>query len=170
MTELGRVTASFAQAEAGLRAVLGELMNPATEVGDAVCSHVSFRRSLDLLASLVRHACGEGVELSFTLDLIDRAGRAADRRNSLIHCEWWTTVSPGDDRHGVTRRRIRARGKAGLTYEWEKMEPEDLRAAAEEIEEVSRGFADLYAHLRQSGFLTTEPLEWEGWTSALNKG
>ena len=169
VAELGRVTESFAQAEAGLRAILRELVTSDMEVGDAVCSHLSFRRSLDLLASLVRLACGEGAELVFALDLIDKAGKAADRRNSLIHCEWWHSMSSGDEAHRVTTRRIKARGKAGLRYEWEDMEPEDLRAAVEQIKEVSKGFADLYAHLRQNGFMTTEPLEWEGWTSPIGK-
>jgi len=129
LIELGRITAAFSSLEAVVSAGIQMAIGPDQSIGRIVASQLSFKRSAELLSALLRKRIGEGDEFQELQETIKEALMAEDRRNQIIHSDWW----PGDDEN--TSRRIKSvvRIKKGLVSQTETLSAQDLGSIAEII-------------------------------------
>jgi hypothetical protein len=106
---LGNLVITFAQAEAALIEIITEL-NGGDEDDEKAASTLVGRGQRDPIREIIQSSGFQGFELEDLTENLEAFWEAKDKRNRLIHDEWWVGLDE-DDRVGIGTRGI-PRGKS----------------------------------------------------------
>ena len=148
LAAIGRVSVNFALLEFQLAEALRAALGADMSAGRIVIAHLSFRRMLDVLASLARLRLANDPRLDDLEDVLSAASAAEDSRNQLLHSTWIA----GAPHQEVSRFKTTAKRAKGLEIQAEAVSVDRINATAEQIAEATFDMAEV-----QYWFTRTEP-------------
>lgn len=130
---IGKITIAFAELESWLSSFIWALMVPFSEqhIGQMVTAEMSFSRKLDLLASLFQYRCKDIQERDKLKALVTKLTKLEQERNTVQHSLW---ICQSDDPEEVTRLKITAKRKHGLSHAKEVLTSQPLEDLAQELQ------------------------------------
>lgn len=137
---LGRVTAHFTALEGQLKHLATLLVSEADqELGQILTAEMSFRGIVTLVSALSLHGLKDRALRTKIESLLTRAAAVEDRRNRVIHSEWW----PGESDEVRIRWKTTARKGKGLVHTTEVMRASDIEEIAVEASAVAAGIGKI---------------------------
>jgi hypothetical protein len=130
---LGQITANFTILEDFLKSLITDLIGYDSTIAKIITCELSFRKLVDLLATISAYRIADEEKLKTMKQIISRAGEVENKRNTVVHSGWTFGRSAGS----VTRIKTTAKRKHGLRSHEEPMETATLYAIADEIAELS---------------------------------
>lgn len=142
--QIGEVTVAFQTLEFYVRVGVVSFLGEDETIGLIATSGLSFRSLCQLLEALYHHRACSADRLKKLADLLERARKAEERRNAIMHSTW--LISPGDtrDARDVVRLNIKAKSGKGLTIQTEHIKPDQIRQLSDELWELGRALKALY--------------------------
>ena len=134
---IGKITIAFAELESWLSSFIWALMVPFSEqhIGQMVTAEMSFSKKLDLLVSLFQYRCKDIQERETLKTLIKKMADLEQQRNTVQHSLW---INQSDNPEEVTRLKITAKRKHGLSHAKEVWTSQQLEELAQKLQvEVS---------------------------------
>jgi hypothetical protein len=156
LAELGRLSANSATLERATKNLIAYFLDNDPWIGEIVTASLTLPKALDVLDALVRYRSEDKAILDQVKDALDKAARAHERRNSLIHARWssQTIVKDGHTLVAAMRTRTTVKRNRGVSPpEFQPMSVADLREAAAEVEEAAYAVAGLFEVLGRAGVL-----------------
>ena len=138
---IGRIAVSFAVLESTVSSLCGLFVNDDQSVGQIVTSEFSFRRTLTMLSSLVRHRIKDENQVTAIYEVIKKAQKIEDVRNQVIHSVW----GKGEDDDYITRFKTSTAMKRGLQHTFEKADLPYLHGIADDMLSIDNSFDQLFA-------------------------
>lgn len=140
---IGDITESFALLENTLETMIGSMLNEKQRIGQIITAELSFKNLRALMISLYLERHGEeDADFATLKGLMNRAGRAEEKRNQITHSLWLA-----GDGATITRHKTTAKEKHGIRFQFEQLSINDLEAFAMEIktlaEEIQRYWIQL---------------------------
>lgn len=154
LARIGDVTVSFANLEVTLHFLIYDLLGAGQRVGRAVCSQVPFKTLRSLAVSICLERVGEGPEAKIIGELMARATKAEEERNTVAH-SWWGANGPGN----VQRMKSSANQKDGLKLAIATMTEADLRDIADRSKILTHDLFEFMLSLRVDRVAPSNTLE-----------
>ena len=135
---IGRISVAFAELESWVSSFVWALIGPEQHVGQMVTAEMSFSRKLDLLSSLFKFRSKNQQELDDLKSLIIRISELEQKRNTVLHSLW---LRQSDNPLEVTRFKITAKRKNGLSHSKDLIEPKQLEVIVEDLQKALSEFS-----------------------------
>jgi len=116
---IGQVVVRFNRLEHALQIFIWLLLGVKFDVGEIITSGLSFRNLLDIFSSLCRHLIDDPNVIEKLRELCKQLGEVEQKRNQLIHSQWWGNLS-----EVVVRYKTTARARKGRKTQFEFIEDE----------------------------------------------
>jgi len=130
---LGKITTNFAMLEEVVSVCIWGLIGEEQRLGRVITTELSFSRKVDLLSSLYRYRINSAEKLSELNELLNQLALAEEKRNSITHSHW----GAGSTKQTITRIKATAKRGAGLKFQFEKMNVDDLNEIADFIAKLA---------------------------------
>jgi hypothetical protein len=130
---IGDVTVSFALFESMIQTWAGSQIQDYQPITQIITAELSFRNLRALTTSLYRERHGEDDDYDELRELMKRAAELEHLRNEITHSVW----GAGETAYTVTRIKTTAKERHGLRFDFTTVSAEDLRAVAEEIQQLA---------------------------------
>jgi hypothetical protein len=130
---LGKITVNFQLVEHHLAKLIWALLASDLEVARTVTAELSFRTLVAVASSLYRLRVSKPASISAMEDVMRRACKAEEKRNTMIHSTWIA----GDPSEDPGRLKSTAKLKHGLKHHYEEVPVKDLERIATDLSEVA---------------------------------
>ena len=145
---LGRITGAFSSLEGVVAGGIQMAISSEQDIGRMVAAQLSFTRATGLLYAILKDRLGEGAKLDELGRCLSAASQAEQRRNQIVHSEWW----PDGSGEGLRMKSGVKSGK-GFVSQVEELSPDDIEKVAEEIWSARLKLAEFLSGLAMDGIL-----------------
>ncbi len=141
---------------------VGSLLAEHQRIGQIITAELSFRNLRALLLSLYIERHGKDEDYAKLKELMNEAGKAAKKRNEIVHSIW----GAGKSKDHITRIKTTAKENKGLDFKFEEIDADKLEEISVLIRDCASQVKDLESELITKGKLINNPVKKQWGTSS----